>query len=672
MVRLGGFPDPSSPDEQLLVESTTVGGFETVHKFLPPGPDRQRHLVEIRNAMTSNAARLPSLVDELRNIISGRDLVQLLNSVVVPASMVSLDEGEGLADGDRTSSWAAKIEYLVGVVLSIDPSGEADTPREITEKVLELVSAIFEADSARMITKELSNANGDEPERELLLQQLKMEYQSDRMPGYAVHLQRVDDEVFARHRNYYLKALGFCPADVIRITRKHARWANESLNSALSNMADLYNDADIDPEAAVLSLRQAFDAPTLWDPDVVAAHSGVAVEQVRAILDFFATKLHCQPDFRLPGDKNLARTHPVVELDDGRYLVPDPWAMSAALHNRLAVQQRPGYDRAKYHKHRQDAHERLILNSLQSVYGENACGSRHYLSPSGEVGEIDTLVLSEWPLVVEGKAISLTEAGRQGKARRVETKLAEILGKALDQTNRALSYILEEEGREFSPKPSSRAEKLLPDAVSGGTAVVVTFERMDPLAFSGPDVLDSVRRPTWVVSLTDMLMVADVLTTPGEFSHYAKRRGGMVGSKAMAASEADLLGAYLADRLCIIDRPSSNEFDRVIIGYSADELNEFYTSRELSLATEKPGTGVPADVADALAKTARAPGWAHCVDTVMLAQPTAWKKWKRFRNRHRRGGTFTYGDLSLAVVTHGEPSINFTAESITLHVPQRR
>lgn len=156
--------------------------------------------------MASNAARLPSLVDELRNTISGRDLVQLLNSVVVPASMVSLDEGEGLADGDRTSSWAAKIEYLVGVVLSIDPSGEADTPREITEKVLELVSAIFEADSARMITKELSNANGDEPERELLLQQLKMEYQSDRMPGYAVHLQRVDDEVFARHRDYYLKA----------------------------------------------------------------------------------------------------------------------------------------------------------------------------------------------------------------------------------------------------------------------------------------------------------------------------------------------------------------------------------------------------------------------------------------------------------------------------------
>lgn len=672
MVRLSGFPNSSSVNEQMLIENTTVGDFEIVHKFLPPGPEREKRLVEIRNAMTSQAARLPSLVDELRNIISGRDLVQLLNSVVVPASMISLGEGEGLADGERTSSWAAKVEYLVGVVLSIDSSGKADTPWEITERVLELVSSIFEADSARMITEELSNANGDEPERELLLQQLKMEYQSDRMPGYAVHLQQVDDEVFGRHRDYYLKTLGFYPADVIKITRKYVRWTNESLNSALSDVADLHNDADIDPEAAGLSLRKAFDAPTLWEPEVVAAHSGIAAEQVRAILDFFATKLHCQPDFRLPGDKNLARTHPVIELEDGRYLVPDPWAMSAVLHNRLAVHQRPGYNPAKYHKHRQDAHERLILNSLQSVYGEHACGSRHYESPSGEVGEIDTLVLSEWPLVVEGKAISLTEAGRQGKARRVETKLAEILEKALGQTNRALSYILEEAGREFSPEPSSRAEKLLPDSVSGGTAVVVTFERMDPLAFSGLDALDSFHRPTWVVSLTDMLMVAEVLTTPGEFSHYVKTRGSMAGSKVLAASEADLLGAYLTDRLRIIDRPSSNEFDRVIIGYSADELNEFYTSRELGLDTKKPGTGIPADVTDALAKTAHAPGWTHCVHMVMLAQPTAWKKWKRFRNRHRLGGTFTYGDLSLAVVTDGEPSINCTDASITLHVPACR
>ncbi|WP_235181129.1 hypothetical protein, partial [Nesterenkonia sp. AN1] len=72
------------------------------------------------------------------------------------------------------------------------------------------------------------------------------------------------------------------------------------------------------------------------------------------------------------------------------------------------------------------------MNALQGVFGEHVRGSRHYSSPSGEVGEIDALVLAEWPLVVEGKVIGLTEAGRQGKAHRVEKKTEEILGKALD------------------------------------------------------------------------------------------------------------------------------------------------------------------------------------------------------------------------------------------------
>lgn len=673
MVRIGGFPNPGSFDGRMLVESTTLSGSETVEELLPPGPGREAVLAEIQEEMESNAQRLSSLAEELHNLVVGRDLVQLINSVVVPASMAMIDEGKSLADGDITSSWAAKVEYLVGVALSVDPSGQADTPWDITVRVRQLVSEIFEADSARMFIEGLASATGDEGERATLLQQLQMEHQSDRMPGYAVHLQRVDDEVFGRHRDYYLDGLGFDPANVTRISREHFRWANKAWKSAIAAMADLRKGKITDFEAAGRSVKRGFDASTLWEPDDVAAHTSVPVEQVRAMLDFFSTQFGCQPEFRLPGDRNQVRTHPVVKLDEGKYLVPDLWSMSAILHNRLAVEpQRPGYVPSRYHKHRQDAHERVILKSLQSVFGENVRGSKHYESASGGVGEIDALVLAEWPLVVEGKAIGLTEPGRQGKALRVETKINEILVKALDQTNRALNYILEEKGRSFSSSPAGRSESLLPAGVSGGTAVIVTFERMDPLALSGLGVVDSVRRPTWVVSLTDLLMVADILATPGEFSHYAKVRGDMVASKATAFAEADLLGAYLEDRLRIVNRPSSNEFDRIYIGYSCDKLNDFYTRHEAGLDAKKPGSGVPTDIKKALAKTMYAAGWERCVDTVMMEQSSAWKKWKRFRVRHRRGGTFTFGDsLSLALVADDKPSIECSNGSITLNVPAR-
>lgn len=672
MARIGGFPDVRYFDPDILADGATVTGSGSVQEFLRPGPEREALLADIRETMKSSAEKLPNLVDELRQLVAGRELTQLINSVVVPASMINFRDGESLADGDATSSWAAKIEYLVGIALSVDPSGESDTPREVSERVLVLVSEIFAADSARLITDGLAGTRSDEVEQATLLQLLKMEYQSDRMPGYAVHLQLVDDEVFGRHRDYYLSGLGFDPADVIRISRQHSRWASESVNSALGAMADLLNEEAADPEAAQSAVRRLFEAPTLWEPENVAFRTGVPVEQVRAMMDFFSSKFGCQPDFRLPGDKNRARTHPVVALDDGRYFVPDPWAMSAVLHNRLAVEaRRAGFDASKYHKHRQDAHERLIVSAFERVFGaENVHGSQHYSSLAGGDGEIDALVCAEWPLVVEGKAISLTEAGRQGRPRRVETKIEEILGKALDQTGRALTYILEEWGRSFSPKAASPSEARLPARASGGTAVIVTFERMDPLALAGLDVIDSVRRPTWVVSITDLLMVVDILASPGEFSHYARTRGSMFSTKASAATEADLLGAYLLDRLRIVDRSSSNEVDRVFIGYSCADINDFYTRQELGLPAEVPSSGVPGDVTQALTTTLNAPGWARCVDAVMTEQPTIWKKWKRFRRRHSRGGTFKLNSsTSLAALADGAPSLECTDASVTLSIP---
>lgn len=106
----------------------------------------------------------------------------------------------------------------VGVALSLEPGGDADTPPEVTQRVGQLISEIFGADQLRMITEFIANVDAgvDDGHRELLLQQLQLEYQADRMPGYAIHLEQVDAEVFGRHRDYYVTGLGFDPCGVIR------------------------------------------------------------------------------------------------------------------------------------------------------------------------------------------------------------------------------------------------------------------------------------------------------------------------------------------------------------------------------------------------------------------------------------------------------------------------
>lgn len=633
MSRLGGFPQNRPFYPEALFESTTsTSGSGVLRTSLPPGPERDAIIAEMLEALQSQAGDLPALIEELRDLMAGRDLTQLINSVVVPATMVAFTGGESLADGDSTSTWAAKIEYLVGVALSLDPGGDANTPPEVTQRVSQLISDIFDADQLRMITASIENADADDGNRALLLQQLRLEYQADRMPGYAIHLEQVDTEVFGRHRDYYVTGLGFDPADVIRATRRHTRWVNQTFKSACDAVTDALNSGAPNPAAREAWLK-ALNAATLWDPDDVATSTGIAVEQIAAMLDFFSTEYGCQPEFRAPGDPNRARTHPCIKLDDGTYFVPDPWSLSAVIHQRLAVEpKRNGFDPQKYYKHRQDAHEHLVAGALEKVFGtSNVYSTQHYALASGDRGEIDSLVCAEWPMVVEAKAIALTESGRRGAPRRVDTKVKEILGKAVDQTDRALTYILDEDGRSFAPTENGRPIELLPGDVSGGTAVIVTFERIDPFASGGLAVAGEVKRPTWVVSLTDMLMVADILTAPAAFHHYARTRADMHSAEATAAAEADALGAYLLDRLSILHNTAGEENTRILIGYSCEALNDFYTRQEMGLEADKPTTGVPDEVSCALSDALRQSGWVKCVDAVMTAHSSVWPKWNRFR-----------------------------------------
>ncbi len=620
-------------------------------------------------ALQSNRSDMSAMIEELRGLMAGRNLTQLINSIVVPAMTVTFTGAESLADGNTTATWAAKIEYLVGLALSVDPSGEADTPTWVMHRVGQLISDIFEADQIRMFTDFIESADRHDGERELLLQQLQLEYQSDRMPGFPVHLEVVDTEVFGRHRSYYVNALGFDPADVIRVTRIHARSTSDAFSAAWKRATDALNVGEPDPMAGA-NLLNASDAITLWKPAEVSASTCVATDEVTAMLEFFSAPYGCQPEFRTPGDTNRARTHPCVKLEEGTYLVPDPWALSAVLHHRLATESsRNGFDPAKYFKHRQDAHERLVAGALAKVVGHcHVHSTQHYDLSSGEHGEIDSLVCAEWPLVVEAKAISLTDSGRRGAPRRVATKLNDILGKALDQTDRALTYILDERGRTFAPAQNGKPTQLLPNDVSGGTAVIVTFERIDPFASGGLAVAGKVHRPTWVVSLTDLLMVVDILPDPAAFHHYARTRASMHAAQASALAEADALGAYLLSRLRILN--SAAEDTRLFIGYSSGALNNFYTRQEMQLVAQKPTTGVSEDVVRALRPSLREPGWAKFVDAVMTAEPSVWKKWKNFRRRHRRGGTFTINDqTSLVMSRSAEPSLERTGDSLIIHVP---
>ncbi|MDE1674853.1 hypothetical protein [Nocardia gipuzkoensis] len=666
--RLGGFPEGEAfGTDQVWLPEQATGRHGTTRSSLPPGPEREALLQEIMASLREQAGDPTALVAELRDLLAGKDLTQLINAVAVPASMSLIpDVGSGaLDDGPDTWNWAAKIEYLVGIALSVDSSGTEDSPRAVVEQVVSLVGAIFEAEEARIFIDSIDEADDDGAELGFARMQLQMEHLSDRMPGYAVHMEKIDTEVFSRHRQYYIDALGFNPADVMRITRQHSQAVRKRFSSA---MASLRASVDAGDEADISAVIDGLNAASIWTAEAVAESTGSDVDEMRAVLEFFSTTYECQPEFRLPGDDNIVRKRPCITLGDGQYLVPDPWALPTALHDRLATEPKTAkYDPVKYHRHRQQAHERLVEAALTRIFGKaRVHAAQYYSSIAGGEGEIDVLVSAEWPLVVEAKAHSLTEAGRRGRRDRVTSRVDDMLGKALDQTDRATTYILDEGGRKFSLKQGGKLHEVLPSEVSGVTSIIVTFERMDPIATYGTAIAGSARRPTWVLGIGDLLVVADLLPDPAAFHHYARLRAAMADDRVIAACESDVLGSYFYDRVQPLLTQEGGDQVLRVVGYASGQINRYYSNCEMEIAAaEAPITGVPSDIVVALSTTVDNVGWAECAQAVMLTEPSTWTKWKRFMRRHKGKGEFKATER-LNITTSGDHSAVEALDGISL------
>jgi hypothetical protein len=159
----------------------------------------------------------------------------------------------------------------------------------------------------------------------------------------------------------------------------------------------------------------------------------------------------------------------------------------------------------------------------------------------------------------------------------------------------------------------------------------------------GPTVVEQESRPVWVVSIADFLMVAEILDDPSELHHYARTRANTVVRGPLVYMESDALGGYLVDRLRIpAARATEQPQTVVMLGYSSDAINDYFTANELGVARPKPTAGIASEVLSALAKTMTLNTglWARAADAVMGAPPDAWRRWRKYRRRHRDPGRF--------------------------------
>lgn len=637
MPRARSFRRDAGGPHAIWDQSTTAAGV-VFTPTLAPGPEREALLAEFQAELRARAEGLVPAVTDLHALVSTHEPIEFLSAIAVPTSMDLHAAGSRDDDARETVTWPAKVEYLVGLALAVPP-GSGPTPDDVTRRAMSLIDDIFDAIRAKQM---LDSVAAPQPENDGLagaVFMLRDEHVFDRMPGYARHLEEIDAEVFDRHRDYYVERLGFSPGDVARVVRQRIAADGDRVNEALRRARRHFRTDQERSFVAMHEMLQHLDASRRWTAEAVAADTGREQSELHAMLDFFSAEFGSQPDFRLPTDSNLARTHPAIKLDACTYFVADPWALLGAVHPRMAEAEAVDPRRVeRYRAHREEGHQRIVAASMRTIFGADLVQEeQHYTSASSGPGEIDVLVTTEWPLVVEAKAHRLTESGRRGAPLRVTRVAEDVIDAALMQTARARHYIVDEGRREFADRQGGPKTERVTAVAHDITEVVVTFERMDPLVMHGPRLVGREERPVWIVCLADLFMVRDILSDAGAFHHYCRVRATMTTAGPLVFMESDALGSYLIDRIKPQRDAAAEQPDAVVmIGYESTAINEYFTELELGREAPRPTTGVPAAVAVALTATAARTGcWVTAVDAIMEAEPATWKRWKSFARRRK-------------------------------------
>lgn len=344
----------------------------------------------------------------------------------------------------------------------------------------------------------------------------------------------------------------------------------------------------------------------------------------------------CQPDYLMPDDPNLVRLRPAVQLDVGHYFVPLSWNFVHGLFPWIADLLHSSGQRSlleAVRRHRDVATETLTREVLHRIFGSLSVGPLYY-DHEGKHGEIDALVATGTSrLVFECKAHTLTPAGRRGAPARVHRVVDDVVGAGMDQLVRARRY-LATGACHFADRQGGEPEKRLPVPAREVIEVLVTFERMDPIAVTSGGAETPAR--IWQVCLADLLMVGELLPAPAEFFDYAAVRASLGASGVMVYVEADALAVYLNDRFRELIAASAA--GNALLGYAAGPINDYYTLTPFGVDVPRPQSQVPTEVLVALDRvmTSAPESWVRLAAAVMRQEPRVWRKWAKRARRKKR------------------------------------
>ncbi|MFC7098858.1 hypothetical protein [Halobaculum marinum] len=568
------------------------------------------------------------VIQELRDLLGKADTRQLIGSLgenFVGSATIAVDPD---THEDGVGIPPKMIEYLLGLVCTIDPSEGGEVPyddiHDTTDKLTQ--SLLFQLVDDDVDIKSLSEEEQQQHfiEGEVLTRELtagRFVY-----PGQFLD---AAERAYTPHNNVLKDELGFTIQEAIqfatelsqlyngryqqmmdhfqefgRISRtmhgSFVRHVDENKNDAEG--AEAYLESDEFEEA-----RQ--EAHNAWDRYEEAKRCLWVAEETllgqfsdneyafKAFLERMSVTVGSVPEanFTYPYEHNPLHASPILE-DDASYIIPHFHAFLRALAETFYYDliDLPGYGSQDQHggefgEKWGDYVEGWAHDSLRNLFPDDAI----YLNPTytvnGDDYETDLVIIHEDTcLVIECKTQKLTLPTRRGDYQRVKDDVLDGIGDGHDQAARLIDHI--QDGTVTELKTNGGTECIDTSSIDDVLPIVVLREQYDWIATTEygtiADIDDDL---SYVVSVYDLEVITECLESPDRFTDYVTKRIELSRTQKLASpDELDYLGAYIDNDLEVIEfeddlRVQMTDFahiveDRVGNQFYPDELgpNEIF------------------------------------------------------------------------------------------------
>ena len=498
------------------------------------------------------------------------------------------------------------------------------------EGLLDVMSAIGQAAINRGLKANIDQVEG-ESEWNFVLSTMRTQTMAVRNPGYPQHIQRIARDLAETIREDFAGVHRVDPVRLVDALFHLPEIVMARLNDHRERVAHFYREKGYQavataylesfPDAGDLDADRLFDlvgrhlhsmkAMLVYHSDLrladcftftlddVAGAYGQCIDQqaVKILIDKLAFA------FGDLGDRNKEWVvldnpvwkRPFIKIDDETYFLAlaghIPHYISGLLEDLVAedpaLDQKYRYRKAQY-----------LEGEVERLFKAGFPDGRIYRGSmwddgAGNKGENDlTMVLGSVAIVVEAKSGSLSPPAQRGAPKRLVDTVRQLIVEPADQSYRFIRVLEGTEGPQSFVTKSGAENTIDVSGVRYFLPLTVTMEQfgfVSNLRYLAESRISDreVAELAQVLSLTDLMVIFEVLDLQSEKVHYFFRRREMGARMRLHGYEMDVLAFYL-DRGFNIEEVEFSGNSFVDLTLASKQLDPYFVGRLLGVTVDKP------------------------------------------------------------------------------------